>query len=253
MKQEASPEDFLRIREQIYKKIPQDLADRFGFHDGSVVSFEEINGDIVLLIDRNCQTFANYSRCVKVTFEDAEVIERDDNLKFASKVIYVDGREHIDTCCTWLDDELYKTDNGYEAHMLLLDQWEWGYLTIACRDIKIENITERQMQYVDCDKAICERIKTSHGLRQIINGNLHDAGIANAQAVGSNLVLTLDLDECEMQDNVCCRKVIEITFKNVSDCSVKDSEMLLGYYVSRHREEIVDGKIRFAFELWNDN
>lgn len=253
MKRGSSVEDYLRAREQIYKEIPQDLAEQFGFHDGSVISFEQINGDVVLLIDRHCQTFADYSRFVKVTFENAEVIERDDNLKFASKLIYVDGREQVDTLCTWLYDELYKTDNGYEAHMLLLDQWEWGYLTIVCRNIMIENVTEQQLQSVDCDKAICEKVKTSFGLQQIVFGNLHDASVAEAQAVGTDFVLTLDLNECETKDNACYRKVARITFKNVSDCSVKNCDTLVGYFVSRHREETADGKIRFAFELWNEN
>lgn len=255
VKKGSSAEEFFRTREHIYKAVPKYLADNFGFHDGSVLSFEQINGNIVMTVDRNCYVFEDQTRFVKVTFVNGAILECDDNLKFKSQVVCADGKMCYESICTWMYDELYKTDNGYEAHMLLLDQWEWGYLTIACSDIEItENITEQQIYCANLDTTLYDRINASCGLQQIISGNLHDAGVANIQVDGANLVLTLDINEGQTIDGIFYRRVAKITFENVSDCSVAGNEKtFIGFYVNRHREEIVDGKIRFAFELWNDN
>lgn len=255
VKRGSSAEEFFRTRECIYKAIPTYLAESFDFHDSIVLSFEQTNGNIVMTVDRRCYVFEGKTRFVKVTFVNGTILERDDNLRFKSYVVCADGKMCYESICTWMYDELYKTDNGYEAHMLLLDQWEWGYLTIACSDIEItENITEQQIYCANLDTTLSDRINTSCGLQQIISGNLHDAGIANVQAVGANLVLTLDLNEGQTIDGIFYRRVARITFENVSDCSVAGNEKtFIGFYVTRHREEIADGKIRFAFELWNDN
>ncbi len=117
----------------------------------------------------------------------------------------------------------------------------------------IDYIVEKLIIAADLDRAMCEKIKTSCGLREIILGKLHDAGIANAQAVGSDFALTLDLDEGQIKDDRFYRKVMVITFENVSNCSIKDSAThFLGLFVSKHHEDIVDGKLSFSFEMWND-
>lgn len=253
----AEHDKIVRLAEQALsaerKKIPQDIIANFGFHDGSVMSLEAIDGNVVMIIAESRPSFGCMTCYVKVTFENGKVIERDDSLKFDCRIVYEDGREYYDASCTWLYDELYKVDNGYEAHMLLTGG-DSGYLTISCSNIKIEKHIESITQYVRPDRTLCEKIQTSCGLRQIINGNLHDAGIANAQLVGCNFVLTLDLDEGQTVDNVFYRKVMEITFESVSNCSVSGNETaLIGLYVQRHREEMFDGKIRFLFELWKDS
>lgn len=117
----------------------------------------------------------------------------------------------------------------------------------------IDYIVEKLIITTDLDRAMCEKIKTSLGLREIILGKLHDAGIANVQEVDSNLALTLDLDEGQIKDDSFYRKVMVIAFENISNCSIKDSATcLVGWFVSRHYEDIIDGKISFWFELWND-
>lgn len=117
----------------------------------------------------------------------------------------------------------------------------------------IDYIVEKLIIAADIDRAMCEKIKTSRGLREIILGELHDAGIASAQAVDSNLALTLDLDEGQIKDDQFYRKVMVITFENISNCSIKDSTThLVGLFINRHHEEIVDGKLSFSFEMWDN-
>lgn len=117
----------------------------------------------------------------------------------------------------------------------------------------IDYIVEKLIIATDLDRTMCEKIKTSCGLRKIILGKLHDACIANVQEVDSNLSLTLDLDEGQIKGDSFYRKVMVITFENISNFSIKDSATcLVGLFVSRHYEYIIDGKLSFWFELWND-
>ncbi len=117
----------------------------------------------------------------------------------------------------------------------------------------IDYIIEKLTIATHLNGAMCEKIKTSRGLREIILGKLHDAGVADVQQVDSNLSLTLELDEGRLKGDSFFRKVMVVTFENISDCSVKDgAACLAGLFVSRHYEDIVDGKLFFWFELWND-
>ncbi|MCH5159701.1 MAG: hypothetical protein J1F66_02495 [Clostridiales bacterium] len=140
----------------------------------------------------------------------------------------------------------------------LLKQIDCFYLVESVRnpnfnESNLDYIVEKLIIAAGLNRALCEKIKISYGLREIILGKLHDAGIVSAQAVDSNFVLTLDLDEGQIKDDKFYRKVMVITFENISNCSIKDSATyLVGLFVSRHHEDIVDGKLSFLFEMWND-
>lgn len=118
------------------KEIPDRISQHFGFHDGQVMSLENIGDDIVMIINIDGIPAEDETPFARVTFVGGEVVERDANLKFARRKVSYDGEEH-DAYCIWLYEGLYKTEDGYEAHMLF-DEGELGYLTIRCRDIKIE-------------------------------------------------------------------------------------------------------------------
>ena len=121
-------------RQQLDKQdIPEEIAKNLMFHDGEILSFEQVGNDVVMLIHEDCLPYEGQTAYTKVTFKDAEIIERDENLKFERRQIEVNGRS-CDSYCVWLYEELYKTDDGYKVHMLLSEDG-LGYLTIACRDI----------------------------------------------------------------------------------------------------------------------
>lgn len=118
------------------KEIPERISQHFGFHDGEIMTFRNIGDDIEMIVKVNGVVFDDETPYVRVTFIDGKVIERDSHLKFERRKVDYDG-EQRDAYCTWLYEGLYKTEDGYEAHMLL-SEGELGYLTIACRDIKIK-------------------------------------------------------------------------------------------------------------------
>lgn len=118
------------------EKIPDELRKHFGFHDGDIFSLKNYGDDLIMTIKQDCAVFENETPYVRVTFIGGKIIERDDNIKFDHRKIEYDGTEY-DAYCQWLYEELYKTPDGYEAHMLLAEG-DLGYLTIECRDIKTE-------------------------------------------------------------------------------------------------------------------
>lgn len=97
------------------EKIPQSIRGKFSFHDCEVTGLT-INNNVVISFD----TQGGFTNHNMITFVDSEIIKQD---------------EHI-VGSTWLYEELYCTEYGYEAHMLF-----WGVnmpeLIIGCKNIII--------------------------------------------------------------------------------------------------------------------
>jgi len=118
------------------KKIPERILSEFVFHDGTVLSLEKNGADWVMTINEDFVPFEGETPYTRVTFTNGRIAERDENLTFEVRTFEIDGQQY-GSQCSWLYEELYKTENGYEAHMLLADK-ELCYLTIACDDIIID-------------------------------------------------------------------------------------------------------------------
>ncbi|MCL6457911.1 MAG: DUF4085 domain-containing protein [Gorillibacterium sp.] len=97
--------------------IPQIIRERFGFHD-CVVTELTIGTNVVMCLD----TRGGFTSFNRITFTVSEIIKQD---------------EHI-VGSTWIYDELYSTENGYEAHMLLGAGEGMPELILRCNDIIIE-------------------------------------------------------------------------------------------------------------------
>lgn len=116
-------------------KIPEERSNGFSFHDGLVVSLKNGGDDIILTVQIDSLQACDGLEYAKITFEEGNVIQMDENLKIGFQQLGEQNAEEGNIC--WLHEELYKTENGYEAHMLLV-QNGLAYLTIKCSDIKIE-------------------------------------------------------------------------------------------------------------------
>lgn len=119
------------------KKIPERIVSEFGFHDGTVLSLEQTGGDLVMTVETDEVVFEGETPYTRVTFVNGKILERDEALTFETRFFEQDGVQY-EAWCWWLYEELYRTESGYEAHMLL-EENELCYLTIACSDILIEN------------------------------------------------------------------------------------------------------------------
>lgn len=98
------------------KEIPQYIKEAFGFHDCRITDFI-VDNDIIMRLN----TQGGFTDQNKITFVSSEII-KDDKFMVGS---------------VWLYQELYRTEHGYEAHMLFVGD-ELSELIIHCKDIVIE-------------------------------------------------------------------------------------------------------------------
>lgn len=107
------------------EKIPESLRQNFGFHDCKVTDMV-VGKDIIIQLD----TEGEYATFDTVTFVNGKVRKQDDSI--------LEKR--------WIYDELYKTEQGYEAHMLF-DCLGLSELTIECDDILFETRTQHDSPF----------------------------------------------------------------------------------------------------------
>lgn len=98
------------------EEIPQSIKEAFGFHDCRITDFI-VDKDIIMRLN----TQGGFTNQNKITFVSSEII-KDDKFMVGS---------------VWLYQELYRTEHGYEAHMLFAGD-ELSELIIHCKDIVIE-------------------------------------------------------------------------------------------------------------------
>lgn len=112
--------------------IPQSLRCRFFFHDADVLSLRAQGGNAVLLL-RYDGGWPETPYCA-VTFQGVTTLERERGLVFRPRL----GHEGLLTSnCQYLYEELYRTGQGYEVHMLLWTPSALRYLTVGCRSVDI--------------------------------------------------------------------------------------------------------------------
>lgn len=97
--------------------IPQDIQENYGFHDCLITELTVGKKDVMIHLD----TSGGFTNFNEVTFSGAEIIKQDGPINGS----------------TWLYEELYGTENGYEAHILFAGE-EMAELVIQCHDIIIE-------------------------------------------------------------------------------------------------------------------
>lgn len=101
------------------ENIPSIIRERFGFHDCIITEFMS-GKDIVIYFDSR----GGFSSFNKITFISAKTIKQDENLVGS----------------TWIYDELYCIENGYQVHVLFHSNEGTKECIINCNDIIIEEI-----------------------------------------------------------------------------------------------------------------
>ena len=99
------------------EQIPRIIRERFDFHDCEVTELT-VDKKVVMRLD----TRGGFTSFNMIAFTASEIIKQD---------------EHI-VGSTWIYDELYRTERGYEAHMLFWAGEGLKELIIRCNDIVIE-------------------------------------------------------------------------------------------------------------------
>ncbi|MBF4692101.1 DUF4085 family protein [Fusibacter ferrireducens] len=107
-------EEFFRVQKE--ENIPEDMITNIGFHDCEVASCQFAQ-DIAIQMEAS-SGYTDYNR---VIFHEAKVIKQEESLVGS----------------TWLYNELYRNQEGYEVHVLFLgpNGYKTHEFTLSCKDI----------------------------------------------------------------------------------------------------------------------
>lgn len=120
------------------RRVPKHLKDEWGFHDGAVLYLKGNDCGLEMLIHEDFPREGRTTPNIKIKFLGGKIIERDENLNFDFVDFTLADSTKCRSYCRWLNNELYKTDDGYEARMRFATPQGYAHLTIACRDIFLE-------------------------------------------------------------------------------------------------------------------
>lgn len=118
------------------QNIPEEIKSKFHFHDSHVLALKKSGKDVELYIHKANGTTPPY---IKIVFKNVTKLEREKGLVLRPK--RESNGELFSNCSYWYD-ELYKTKDGYELHILLCATGTLRYLTIGCEHIYFVDIDE---------------------------------------------------------------------------------------------------------------
>ena len=116
--------------------IPEALRRRFSFHDASVLAIKKVRSDVELYLRKDGGWLGDATPYIKIIFKNVRQLDRENGFSLRPKL---DADGDLRTSCTYLYDELYHTESGYEVHMLFWTLKALRYLTICCEDIEFED------------------------------------------------------------------------------------------------------------------
>ena len=118
------------------QNIPEEIKSKLHFHDSHVLALKKSGTDVELYLHKCDGTIPPY---IKIVFKNVSKLEREKGLVLRPK--RESNGELYSNCHYWYD-ELYKTKDGYELHLLLQATGILRYLTIGCEDIYFVDIDE---------------------------------------------------------------------------------------------------------------
>lgn len=116
--------------------IPEEIREQFCFHDSSVLAIKKVRSDVALYLRKDGGWLGNATPYIKIIFKNVRQLDREKGFSLRPEL---DADGDLRTSCTYLYDELYHGESGYEVHMLLWTLKALRYLTICCEDIHFED------------------------------------------------------------------------------------------------------------------
>ena len=119
------------------QEIPEHIRSQFHFHDSSLLYLKKHGRDWALTMN----VFFGWPQSsdtpyTRVNFCQVSAMKREPGLVLRPRK---NSNGELSSNCQYLYDELYKTADGYEVHMLLWTRKGLRELTICCADITFEN------------------------------------------------------------------------------------------------------------------
>ena len=119
------------VREQ--QDIPLVFRSQFRFHDADVLVIRKMRSDVELYLRALTESTTPY---VKITFQNVSLYDREPGFALRPKM---NKHGELSTSCSYLYDEFYRDENGYEVHMMFWTRKALRYLTICSEDIEFED------------------------------------------------------------------------------------------------------------------
>jgi hypothetical protein len=119
------------------QNIPENVAEALRLHDASLLSFKKSGKNYVMLVRGDGLWSDEPTPYRQVVFHQAVVLEKEAGLRVHK--LESDENGFYQSNVSFLYHEIYRTDTGYEAHMMFWVPQGLAYLTIACTDIFFED------------------------------------------------------------------------------------------------------------------
>ena len=112
--------------------IPEDIRSQFSFHDASVLVIKKVRSDVEVYLRKDGGWIGDTTPYIKIIFKNVRHIDREKGFSLRPKL---DANGDLRTNCTYLYDELYHDENGYQTHMMFWTPKALRYLTICSEDV----------------------------------------------------------------------------------------------------------------------
>ncbi|MBQ2697288.1 MAG: hypothetical protein IJF59_01325, partial [Clostridia bacterium] len=119
--EQANRKEYARIEEEARQvltgqELPESLPYPFPFHDAAVISFQRLDSEAALVV-LPCGLWPDReSPFCTLHFSGVRCVEREKGFRIVARQ---DASGETVSSCRYLYDELYKTEEGYELHLLL--------------------------------------------------------------------------------------------------------------------------------------
>ncbi len=152
-----------------FKRRKPDFAENFNFHDCKIVSYRKKGSDLLIGLDNS----GGFTGINQIIFKNCDIIKQDKSLRGA----------------WWLYDEIYKTDNGYQIHVLLQNK-ELIDFTVNVKDV----------EFVSEIKAFSALQKIESEYRNVI-GKTRFLGTDEFISLAIKLFKTIKIDDMSDSDD----------------------------------------------------
>lgn len=112
--------------------IPEEIKAQFRFHDADLLALKKVGSDAELYLRKDGGWPEGTTPYIKIIFKNVSKLDREKGFALRPKA---DEHGELSSSCQYLYNELYRTSDGYEVHILLWTRKALRYLTICCEDI----------------------------------------------------------------------------------------------------------------------
>jgi hypothetical protein len=123
------PAETIQFFEAAYQTKLNYYKEALWLHDASLLSIKKSGKNYIMLVAKDGFWPDDATPYRRVIFHKATVIEKEAGLRV----------QKLESDTTFLYKEIYRTDTGYEVHMMFWMPKGLAYLTIACEDISFED------------------------------------------------------------------------------------------------------------------